>query len=220
MKRLVFIDDDQSELDEFRTIVDGRYEYEPMQWPRDKARLFSIAEPSIYVSDLYLPPPSGDATPTQAQRDNARKAAQQVGERFSKLYAGPSRTDKERLRETMKAMGKARDLLDRQWKALGQSPRHGIALCKKVMKHHRDVPFVFYSRKITPEDVIKVLWAGAVDAIRKGGLNPTEVRARLAVAQKLYARENVGRLRAQGLNVTITLFRPGPISGTVARMKT
>lgn len=115
MKRLVFIDDDQTELDAFRAIVDGPYEYEPMQWPRDKARLFSIAAPSIYVSDLYLPPSSGDATPTQAQRDEAREAAQQVAERFSELYAGLLRTDKERLQETMKAIGDARGLLDLQW---------------------------------------------------------------------------------------------------------
>jgi len=43
---------------------------------------------------------------------------------------------------------------------------------------------VFYSRKITPEDVTAVLEAGAVDAIRKGALKPEELLARLAVAQE------------------------------------
>lgn len=209
MKRLVFIDDDQTELDKFRAIVDGPYEYEPMQWPRDKARLFSIAAPSIYVSDLYLPPSSGDAAPTQAQRDEAKKAAQQVAERFSALYAGPSRTDKERLQETMKAIGDARCVLDLQWAGMGQSPDNGIALCERVRERHPDVPFVFYSRKITPEDVIRVLRAGAVDAIRKSALDPTailEILDRLASAQKLYAREDIEGFRAQGFNVNITVL--------------
>lgn len=205
MKRLVFIDDDQTELGEFRAIVDGRYEYEPMLWPRDKARLFRMSAPSLYVSDLYLPPRGLQRTPTAAERDDAREAANLAGNRFSGLYAYESWDDKKRLRKTMDAMRAGRCSLDHQWKALRQSPAHGIALCKEVMKRHRDVPFVFYSRKITPEDVVAVLRAGAVDAIRKG-LDPTEVRARLASAQELYAREDVGRLRAQGLNVNITII--------------
>jgi DNA-binding response OmpR family regulator len=45
--------------------------------------------------------------------------------------------------------------LDAQ-KVLRAYPRHG------------GVPVAFYSRKISPEDVVRVLKAGAVDAIRKG----------------------------------------------------
>jgi DNA-binding NarL/FixJ family response regulator len=58
---------------------------------------------------------------------------------------------------------------------LGQSPDHGVALLARLKVSHPAVPFVFYSRKITPEDVIRVLRAGAADAIRKGALEEEEV---------------------------------------------
>jgi DNA-binding NarL/FixJ family response regulator len=128
-----------------------------------------------------------------------------VAGRFSDLYADPYWDDKRRLKETMKAIAAAYAMLEQQWRALGQSPDHGIALCKKVRERHPNVPFVFYSRKITPEDVINVLQAGAVDAIRKGALNPTLVLARLAKAQELYDRADVESLRSQGFNVNITV---------------
>ncbi len=67
------------------------------------------------------------------------------------------------------------------------------------------MPFVFYSRKITREDVINVLQSGAVDAIRKGAFNPTLVLARLANAQKLYDRADVESFRSQGFKVNITV---------------
>jgi DNA-binding NarL/FixJ family response regulator len=58
---------------------------------------------------------------------------------------------------------------------LGQSPDHGVALLKKLKSRFPDVPFVFL-RKITPEDVIiRVLRAGAADAIRKSALEDEEV---------------------------------------------
>ena len=205
MKRLVFIDDDQSELDAFHTIVEDEYKYETIHWPGQAEELFRISAPSLYVSDLYLPPRGLERIPTATERDDAREAANLVVHRFSGLYVYESWDDKKRLRKTMDAMGDGRRSLDLQWTALGQSPTHGIALCREVMKRQRDVPFVFYSRKITPEDVVAVLQAGAVDAIRKG-LDPTELRARLVRAQELYAREDVGRLRAQGLNVNITII--------------
>jgi len=134
------------------------------------------------VSDLYLPPPSGESTPTAVQRAEAERVAKQVAEHFSGLYADPSLDDKARLQETMKAIVDAYGVLRLQWSALGQSPDHGVALLRKLKARCPEVPFVFYSRKITPEDVIRVLQAGAVDAIRKGALKDEEVLARLATA--------------------------------------
>jgi hypothetical protein len=52
---------------------------------------------------------------------------------------------------------------------------------------------------MTPEDVICVLQAGAVDAIRKGVLKKKEVLARLARAQ------DVGRFK---LNLNLTNYAP------------
>jgi DNA-binding NarL/FixJ family response regulator len=183
MRRLVFIDDDRAELEAFRKIVGGDYDYGPVHWPVEAAKLFSGPGPDIFVSDLYLPSSNGDSTPTGAQRDAAALAAKEVAERFSGLYASKSGDDKARLQETMKAICAAYAMLKLQWSALGQSPDHGVELLSKLKSLYPEVPFVFYSRKITPEDVIRVLQAGAVDAVRKGALEDEEVRARLATAQ-------------------------------------
>jgi DNA-binding NarL/FixJ family response regulator len=208
MLRLIFIDDDKTELDAFLGIVGGKYDCATVHWPHESAKLFSSPPPDIFVSDLYLPSPSGDTRPTEAQRDEATKAAKKVGERFLGLYAGPSLDDKARLQQTMKAIGDAHDMLRLQWSALGQSPDHGVALLTKLKARYPEVPFVFYSRKITPEDVIRVLRAGAADAIRKGALKDEEVLIRLAAAQEIHRGEDAQSIRARGLNVNATVF-PG-----------
>jgi len=199
MRRLVFIDDDKAELDEFRSVVEGKYDYVTVHWPEESTKLFGMSAPDIFVSDLYLPPPTGDSVPTEAQRNDAREQARKVAEAFSRLYSN-ALDDKARLRETMRAITDAYAMLRLQWAALGQSPDHGVALLKKVKSQHPDTPFVFYSRKITPEDVIRVLQAGAVDAIRKGALKNEEVLVRLAFAQEIYRRKDV---HGRNLNVTL-----------------
>lgn len=203
MRRLVFIDDDQNELDQFRDIVGGDYDLTEVLWPDESEKLFSISSPNIFVSDLYLPSESGDAVPTKAQRSKAASAAKQVAKNFSALFANASWDDKERLQETMKAITKAYKLLKLQWSAMGQSPDKGIELLRKLRISHPGVPFVFYSRKITPEDVIRVLQAGAADAIRKGALKKSEVLDRLAKVQ------DIASLKVN-VNVTTVLTGRGP----------
>jgi DNA-binding NarL/FixJ family response regulator len=204
MRRLVFIDDDKTELDAFLRIVGGKYDCVTVHWPSESAKLFGMPAPEIFVSDLYLPPQTGDSIPTKAQTYEAAEQARKVAERFSRLYSKPVE-DKARLQETMKAISDAYAMLKLQWGALGQSPDHGIALLKKVKSQYPDTPFVFYSRKITPEDVIRVLQAGAVDATRKGALNDEDVLARLAAAQDFYRGEGGHKIRAYGFNANITL---------------
>ena len=206
MRQLMFIDDDKTELEEFRDIVRDDYNYTPIHWPNESAKLLSSPPPTIFVSDLYLPPPSGDTTPTPAERDEAAWAAKRVAEHFSRLYVELVSDDKARLKETMKAIAEAYEMLKLQWKALGQSPDHGVAVLAKVRNHYPEVPFVFYSRKITPEDVVRVLQAGAVDAIRKGALEKEEVLARLASAQEMWKREDLRSIRAHGLNANVTVI--------------
>jgi hypothetical protein len=70
-----------------------------------------------------------------------------------------------------------------------------------------EVPFVFYSRKITPEDVIRVSRAGAADLIRKGTLKAEELLLRLAAAQKIHHSDDAQSIRARGLNVNATIVR-------------
>ena len=206
MRRLVFIDDDETELSAFRSVIVDHYEYVTVHWPQESEKLFRMAAPDIFVSDLYLPPDSGDVLPTEAQRQEAVAKAKKVEERFSRLYSSGVLDDKARLRETMRAIVDAYNLLELQWSALGQSPNHGIALLRQVRPRHTDVPFVFYSRKITPEDVIRVLQAGAVDAIRKGSLRDEEVLQRLSEALQFYVGENAQKLRADSLNANITVI--------------
>jgi DNA-binding NtrC family response regulator len=207
VRQLVFIDDDQSELVEFRAIVAGHYECRTVHWPREADELFSHPAPSIFVSDLYLPPRSGDVDPTPTQREEGASTARAVAGQFLELYADSSREDKVRLKATMGTILAARGLLDQQWHALGQSPRNGIALLTELKTRYPDVPFVFYSRKITPEDVVDVLRAGAVDAIRKG-VPEREVLERLANAQELYRRDDIQAVRANRFNVNATIISP------------
>lgn len=206
MRRLVFIDDDKTELDDFGRIVRGRYEYTTVHWPGESEKLFSGVSADVFVSDLYLPPRRGDSIPTDEQRIAGRKAANEVAERFSRLYVGPTVDDKARLKETMKAISAAFDMLELQWKALGQHPNHGIELLTQLKARFPNVPVVFYSRKITPKDVIRVLQAGAVDAIQKGALKNEEVLLRLARAEEFWRREDIVSLRTQGLNANVTVI--------------
>ena len=108
----------------------------------------------------------------------------------------------------MNAIADAYDMLKLQWSALGQSPDHGVSLLTRLKARYPEVPFVFYSRKITPEDVIRVLRAGATDALRKGALKDEEVLVRLAAAQEIHLREDAQSIRARGLNVNATVV-PG-----------
>ena len=206
MRRLVFIDDDKTELDDFGRIVEGEYDYAKIHWPSEAEQLFSGTAPDIFVSDLYLPPQNGDKVPTAAQRETVASAAKQVAERFSQLCADPTRDDKARLKETMKIIAAAFEMLELQWTALGQHPDHGIGLLTRLKSIHPMVPLVFYSRKITPKDVIRVLRAGAVDAIQKGALAPEDVLIRLEDARKFWHREDFQQIRKRGLNANVTFI--------------
>lgn len=132
---------------------------------------------------IFTCPESEDSEPTESQREEAIKSLNDVTARFSEAAANRNLSDKERLKKTMQAISEAYRALQLQSVALGQSPSHGIALLGRLRSLFPSVPVVFYSRKITPEDVIAVLQAGAVDAIRKGTLKPQELLARLKLAQ-------------------------------------
>ena len=212
MKRLVFIDDDEEELKCMRKIVGGAYEYTQLHWPRQKpTKRFVGAPPAIFVSDLYLPPADHGGDPVDHPPKVLKKqaaSAKRVGNCFPKLYPGP-RDAKQRLRETMKCLKKARDLLDEQWKELSQSPKYGLKLLKNLRAHpvYGKVPFVFYSRKITPEDVVNVLKAGATAAIRKQDWRKKEdFLVLLRRAQSVYCSGRAKRARRFGMNVNTTLF--------------
>ncbi len=41
MRRLVFVDDDPTELENFHKIVGSDYDYAPVHWPDESGKLFS-----------------------------------------------------------------------------------------------------------------------------------------------------------------------------------
>jgi len=171
MDRLVFIDDDPDELRIMQDLVVDIYEYLGLDWPTQVPDRATIREPdpAIFVSDLYVPSPTyreGAADFPDAVLARQAELAKKTAAAFLKLYPGP-RDAKKRMRGTMAALGEGRNLLDEQWQGLGQSPEHGLGILQRVRREYPSVPFVFYSRKITPDDVVKVLEAGATDAIQK-----------------------------------------------------
>lgn len=122
------------------------------------------------------------------------------------LHVEFARDAKRLLRETMPCLTRGRRLLGAQWKSLKQDPKHGIELMTEIWQKFPDVPIVFYSRKITPQDVWRVLVAGAVDAMQKGALTDHDVLARLARAQQICKLNQAKELAKNGLNANHTIF--------------
>ena len=183
MDRVVFVDDDPSELRAFVTMVNRSFDCVTVQWPEESEKLFGDhAPPGVFVSDLYLPTLTGDRVPTPTDRDEVARAASGAAKAFEEISLDQSVGDKERLRRTMAAILEAYKMLDLQVRALGQSPQNGINLLTRLRDKYPTVPVIFYSRKITPEDVTSVLRAGAVDAMRKGMVDQKELVSRIASA--------------------------------------
>ncbi len=211
MGRLVFIDDDPAELGSMREIAEAQYEYVPIRWPLQQPLEQTVCEPpDLFVLDLYLPPAknSGLEEVSEHELTVQQESARNVADCFSDLYSSLHGDPKRRLRRTMKCLAMARDLLDRQWQAMGQSPENGIRLLGFLRAHPRygGVPVAFYSRKLSPEDVVRVLRAGAVDAIRKES-SKEQVLQRLARAQEIYRSKGAEDALKLGLNVNVTLLR-------------
>jgi hypothetical protein len=113
MDKLVFIDDDERELDEFRRLIEGNYTYTLVHWPSEREKLFSGPPPDVFVSDLYLPSADGDRQPTAQQREQGASMAREIADCFQNLYPTDSQgaesieTWKARLQATMKLITKA-----------------------------------------------------------------------------------------------------------------
>jgi len=191
MSLLVFVDDDESERQAMEKIAtNGGYDFAGIAWPptpTDPFDKFKDKPPDLFVLDLYLPPRDGTANERISSEQSAVQSvmAAQVAKRFSKLYDEPvAGREKAMLRATMGCLSDARELLDSQWSAMGQHPNNGIELLRYLLDKFPQVPVIFYSRKLTPEDVIRVLRAGAVDAIRKGALSDQNLLRRLKRAHE------------------------------------
>ena len=92
MKRLVFIDDDRSELADCGEILGNAYDYIPVHWPSESAKLFNGPVPDIFVSDLYLPRKRRQRTYGIA----ARRSHQIIKRCYGALFRGCSKSELER----------------------------------------------------------------------------------------------------------------------------
>jgi DNA-binding NarL/FixJ family response regulator len=183
MQRLIFVDDDQAEIEAFRRMIVADYECTTVQWPEESAKLARLPAPSLIVSELYLRPLDRAVAPTEDQRELVARAAKHVTEAFSSLLAEPSDDDGIRLQQMAGAVQAGNDLLNLQKATLSRFSEHGIALLAEMKARYPEVPVVFYSQNINAEDVIRSLQAGAADVICKGALKKDQLLIRLTAAQ-------------------------------------
>jgi CheY-like chemotaxis protein len=169
--RLVFVDDDPQELEDFGSIVTDEYSYQPVHWPLSGSLDDIVGKPpAIFVLDMYFPP-VGDGPPDSISDDSRiaqSKTAKVLADRLSHLY--DQRVEGKRLlRETFACIQGAYDLLWAQCQELKQSPENGRALLATLKSHskYRNVPVAFYSRKMTVEEAVRALQAGATAVIPK-----------------------------------------------------
>jgi hypothetical protein len=133
---------------------------------------------------------SGDRAPTSAEKDAARDAAHETGERFSNLYTDGSQKDKARLQESMKAIADAYAMLRLQWSALGQSHDYGVAVLAKVKARYPEVPFVFSSSSESPLE----------KAAERGS------RAEFFLGSLPVRSETAGKTRQEGKNISLLQY--------------
>jgi len=213
---LVFVDDDPDELRDLGTIVSEEYEYLPVQWPA-KERIQLARMPDIIVLDLYFPTDNSSSTVRTAEREKQRGDALKVAKAFEQLY-DDNRDGRELLRDTFECIKKGYALLWEQCRTLGQSPEGGRNLLASIRENRAfdDVPIVFYSRKVTVDEAVRALQAGAFDVIQKVSTSPSggersQVLAQLNLARERYkqlvASRLSGKLSRRNITVNMTMFK-------------
>jgi DNA-binding NarL/FixJ family response regulator len=211
--KLLFIDDDPEEIKAIKPLVSAEFEFEGRSWPFDGQIEHVVGDiPDIFVLDLYLPPAGGPAQEDISEAEMAveQAIAERAGRRFAALYTNyEPKGGKRLLQQTMACLSIGRELLDRQWKAMGQSPKNGIELMRRLKELHPNVPIIFYSRKISPADVVDVMRAGAFDAIQKGSLTDERLRARLKSDIALFKSPAAGQARERREHFNVTLSSEG-----------
>ena len=82
--RLVFVDDDESELRDLQPLLSSDYEYLPLHWPNQRPTRMTVGDPpALFVLDMYLPP-SDRSVPENipdAKLNEQRRDAEVIAER-------------------------------------------------------------------------------------------------------------------------------------------
>jgi len=206
--KLLFVDDDPEEIKTIKPLVEAEFDFEGRAWPFDGPIQDVVGNaPDIFVLDLYLPP-AGESAPEDIPDEEMavqQALAERASRRFSALYVNyEPNGGKKLLQQTMACLTIGRKLLERQWKALGQAPENGVKLMNLLKELYPGVPVIFYSRKITPDDVVEVMRAGAFDAIQKGSLTDEKLRARLKSDIALFRSPVAQQALKRGENFNVT----------------
>jgi len=180
-RRIVFVDDDQAEVDAFVRLYDGtQFEVIPVTAsdPSDGfarvVKALNGASPSLFVLDMYFPRssklptgfgglPAEDLQSITSGIDETRRAVDSL---YASINQAPE-NGKRLLREAHAVVHRARALLDTWCRQLGQSPQGGLDLLVELVGTYPNVPAVFYSRKATLRDAKQAFAAGALDVLSK-----------------------------------------------------
>ncbi len=143
-KRTVFIDDDDTfEIPLFRKALEGTFDI--VTGVELEAVRTQIAgtdwKPDLFVLDLYFPL----GIPDEAALANVRSSKLEIIDDQGNMRAAYANFQTVKVR------------LTRVLHAWNQGPDGGLDLAKRVAKEYPDVPIVFYSRKATPEDVVRCI---------------------------------------------------------------
>lgn len=150
--KLCVVDDDPQEIRRFRETMSSRYVIgagTSLNDALEDLRRQGHRSPDLYVLDLYYPQ-QGGSTPSQLQ---------QLAQARSKLLV---------------AQADFSSLLT----SLGQTAQGGFRLADRLARFGRREPFVFFTRKATPEDVVHGLDIGALRVIKKPDPTAEEMRDR------------------------------------------
>jgi FixJ family two-component response regulator len=184
--RLVFVDDDESELRDLEPLLSSDYEYIPLHWPKEQPTRTRVGDPpALFVLDMYLPP-RDRPVPEKidgTELENQRRQADAIAADVKRLYGPVPDDHKALLRKTMASVQDLIGLVTAQWRALGQDPENGLELLASLRREYTGVPIVFYSRKITPEYAVRAMRLGATDVIQKGTVKEIDLLNRLARAR-------------------------------------
>jgi hypothetical protein len=128
---LLFIDDDQEELDALGKIVSEEFDYLPIKWPfKEPIRI--PRKPNIIVLDLYFPEGNAPLVIDTKTMLIQKAEAERISNSFRDLYKDEYIDGTSLLRQTFSSIQRGYELLWAQCTALGQSAGVGRSLLSRI----------------------------------------------------------------------------------------
>lgn len=177
--KIVFVDDDNSEIETFIRLYGKRFEVIPIEATdvndgvTKVCHALSNSHPDLFVLDLYFP---GSDSPMGFDHLSPRELKKltsgidethQILDSLRNIVQESPDDGKILLKKAHSVVQRSRVMLKEWCYELGQGPEEGFKLLTALQKRYPKVPAVFYSRKATLEDAKEALTAGAMDVISK-----------------------------------------------------